>query len=211
MELHDAIRRRAMVRSFSTRPVDPAVVDRILRAALSAPTAGNTGATAWVVLEGPDQVSRYWEAATDEDWRTRSARWPGLKRAPVVLLAYADRDAYVARYAEVDKMASGLGENAESWPVPYWFGDAAFGVMVALLGAVDAGLGACILGSFRGEVALAQSLAIPPGWLLFCAVVLGHPDGADHRSLSLDRIRPPTEARIHRGGWEGREAVETPE
>ena len=57
VELHEAIRRRAMVRSFSSRPVDRAEVDRILLAALRAPTAGNTQGTAWVVLEGPEQTA----------------------------------------------------------------------------------------------------------------------------------------------------------
>ena len=73
-----------------------------------------------------------------------------------------------------------LGRRA--WPVPYWYGDAAFGVMAALLGAVDAGLGACILGAFRGEAELARVIGVPAEWRLFCAVVLGHPDGDDRRS-----------------------------
>ena len=59
--------------------------------------------------------------------------------------------------------------------MPYWTGDAAFGVMTVLLGAVDAGLGACILGNFRGEAALAESLGVPDGWDLFAAVALGRP------------------------------------
>jgi nitroreductase len=85
--------------------------------------------------------------------------------------------------------------------VPYWTGDAAFGVMAVLLGAVDAGLGACILGAFRGETALADRLGVPDGWRLFCAVALGRPDGNDHRSPSLDRTGPAPSARIHRGRW----------
>ena len=72
MELHEAIRRRAMVRSFSSEPVDPAVVDRILDGALRAPTAGNTGGTAWVVLDGPEQTSAYFDATTDACWRDAS-------------------------------------------------------------------------------------------------------------------------------------------
>jgi nitroreductase len=201
MELHDAIARRAMVRSFSADPVDPAAVDRLLRAALRSPTAGNTGGTAWVVLEGPMQTSSYWQAATDEEWRRASRRWPGLKRAPVLLLSYTSPDAYLARYAENDKSGSGLGKQTEVWPVPYWFGDAAFGMMAVLLAAVDSGLGACILGNFRGEAALAASLGVPRGWRLFGAVALGHPDGADRPSPSLSRPRPPDGARIRRGRW----------
>ena len=191
-----------MVRSFSSEPVDPGVVDCLLRAALRSPTAGNTAGTAWVALEGHEQTARYWEVATDPEWRrVNPGRFEGLRRAPVVLLAYASPPAYVARYAEPDKDDPRLGAAAERWPVPYWHGDAAFGVMTVLLGAVDAGLGACILGSFRGEEALAETLHVPDGWLLFAGVVLGHPDGNDHRSASLERRVPAWSERIHRGGW----------
>ncbi len=199
MELHEAIDRRAMVRSFSPEPVDPDVVDRILVAALRSPTAGNTGGTAWVVLEGPEQTSLYFDATTDQDWRRTARRSDGLRRAPVVLLSYSAADLYVARYGEQDKVASGLGAGSERWPVPYWTGDAAFGVMTVLLGAVDAGLGACILGAFRGETALAECLGVPSEWRLFAAVAIGRPDGRDQRSRSLDRPRPAAAARIHRG------------
>jgi nitroreductase len=201
MELHDAIRRRAMVRSFSAEPVEPHVLERILSDALRAPTAGNTRGTAWVVLEGPEQTSLYFDATTDEEWRRRSHRWEGLRRVPVVLLAYSCPELYVARYAEPDKLASGLDRDAAAWPVPYWTGDAAFGVMAVLLGAVDAGLGACILGTFRGEATLAERLGVPDGWQLFAAVALGRPDGNDHPSPSLGRNGPGDADRVHRGGW----------
>jgi nitroreductase len=202
MELHEAIRRRAMVRSFSSDPIDADVVDCLLRAALRSPTAGNTGGTAWVVLVGHEQTVRYWEVATDEAWRRANpGRFEGLRRAPVVLLAYTRPSAYVARYAEPDKHDARLGTAVEEWPVPYWYGDAAFGVMTVLLGAVDAGLGACMLGSFRGEATLAETLGVPDGWRLFGGVVLGRPDGKDHRSASLDRRPPAATGRVHRGAW----------
>ncbi len=191
-----------MVRSFATTPVDPAVVDRIVLQALRSPTAGNAGGTAWVVLEGPAQTALYFDATTDEPWRSEHPQWhAGLSRAPVVLLAYASARLYVDRYGEPDKAAAGLGESEEHWPIPYWTGDAAFGVMAALLGAVDAGLGACILGAFRGEAELARVLGVPDGWRLFGAVVVGHPDGNDRRSPSLRRRLPPRSTRLHRGGW----------
>ena len=69
MELQEAIRRRAMVRSFGADPVPPETLDRILRGALRSPTAGNSRGTAWVVLEGPDQTSVYLDATVDEEWR----------------------------------------------------------------------------------------------------------------------------------------------
>ncbi len=201
MDLHEAIRRRAMVRSYAADPVDPTVVDGIVRAALRAPNAGNTAGTSWVVLSGPAETTAYWEATTDETWRTTSPRAAGLSRAPVILLAYASADEYVARYAEPDKADRHLGRHDTEWHVPYWIGDAAFGVMTVLLAAVDAGLGACVLGNFRGENELAHALSVPPAWRLFCAVTLGRPDGNDHRSRSLDRSRPDPTARIHHGSW----------
>lgn len=202
MELGEAVRRRAMVRSFSAEPVERAVVARILEAALRAPTAGNTGGTAWVALLGPEETEDYWQATTDEAWRARNPdRAAGLRRAAAVLLAYACPEVYVARYREGDKAGSGLGAGADAWPVPYWHGDAAFGVMTVLLAAVDAGLGACMLGAFRGEAALAEVLGTPEGWRLFGAVALGHPDGNDHRSQSLDRAQGDADGRIHWGSW----------
>jgi nitroreductase len=190
-----------MVRSFSSQPVDRAIVDRLLHDALRAPTAGNTGGTAWVVLEGPEETGVYFDATTDPEWRSVSGRWEGLRRAAVVLLCYSSPDLYIARYREPDKVRSGLGGGRDAWPVDYWTGDAAFAVMTVLLGAVDSGLGACVLGAFRGGADLAGRWGVPPEWQLFCAVALGHPDGNDHRSPSLEREGPEPSARIHRGRW----------
>jgi nitroreductase len=202
VELQEAIRRRSMVRSFSTEPVPDGIVDGMLHAALRSPTAGNSRGTSWVVLEGPLQTARYFDATTDATWRAEHPEWnEGLRRAPVVLLAYTSPEAYVARYAEADKSSSGLGSGVEAWPVPYWYGDAAFGVMAVLLAAVDAGLGCCVLGAFRGEDELAARLGVPDGWRLFCAVLLGHSDARQHHSASLDRTSPTTSGRIHRGRW----------
>ena len=202
MDVHRALLSRRMCRSFSPEPVDQAVLEGILGAVLRSPTAGNTAGTAWVVLNGPDQTSAYWEATTDAAWRAANPEWAsGLMRAPVVLLSYASAGAYLARYSEPDKARSALGSSEAAWPVPYWFGDAAFGAMAVLLCAVDAGLGACVLGNFRGEAALASSLGVPDAWRLFGAVALGTPAGDSHRSRSLDRDVPPASDRIHRGRW----------
>jgi len=211
VEFHEAIRRRAMVRSFSSEGVDRALLDRLLAAALRSPTAGNAGGTAWVVLEGTEETEVYWEATTDEAWRRRNRElYRGLRSAPVVLLAYCSPGAYLARYAEVDKSDSGLGAGPDAWPVPYWFGDAAFGVLTVLLGAVDAGLGACLLGNFREEEELGRELRVPADWRLFGAVILGHPDGGDHRPLSLDRAQPDRHERVHRGAWQARDIGSVP-
>jgi nitroreductase len=236
MELTDALRARRMVRSFADRPLDRELVDALVADALRAPTAGNTGGTAWLVLTEAGRRATYWEQTTTDDWRRRSRRWPGLSRAPVVALSLTSPSAYVARYVEADKAGSGLGSTSAAgdggidgierstggeggagrggvdargggasgeaaWPVPYWFGDAAFATMTLLLRAADARIGACFLGNFRGEAAVLAALGVPAGWRLFGTVLLGHPDGLDHRSASLDRPRPATAERLHHDRW----------
>lgn len=206
MELEEAVRRRRMVRSFAPEPLEPGLVDGLLDASLRAPTAGNTRGVSWLVLEGA-QTARYWDHATTAAWRAASERFAGLSRAPVVALSVCSPAAYVARYGEADKVASGLGPvegdggGAAAWTVPYWFGDAAFSVMALLLGATAAGIGAAFLGNFRGEEELLAALGVPPGWRLFGAVLLGRPDGHDHRSPSLGRQPEAGAGTVHRDRW----------
>ena len=159
-------------------------MDGLLAEALAAPSAGNTQGREFVVLDGPDQTARYWQATTDADWRARSRRFEGLSRAPVVVLAFSDPDAYVGRYAEPDK-ARADGAEVE-WVVPYWHVDASFAVMTLLLGATDRGIGAAFLGNFRGEEALKEALGVPAGMRWLGAVLLGHPAPRPTR-----RVGPP--------------------
>ncbi len=198
-----------MVRSFSAAPLDPGQLGRLFDDALRAPTAGNSRGVAWLLLEGPAQTDIYWNAVTTAEWRARARRWKGLSAAPVVSLALASPSAYLRRYSEPDKSASGLGaasrggQGENGWPVPYWFGDAAFSTMTVLLGAVELGIGACFLGNFRGERVLLEALGVPDEWRLFGAVLLGHPAPDDPPSGSLSRPRQPRGAQLFRGAWGG--------
>lgn len=202
MELHDAVRRRRMVRAFDPdRPVPPDVLDRVLDTARRAPSAGFSQGFAVVVLQGAEQTSAYWTATTTPEWCATSPRWAGLTSAPVILLPLAQRQAYLDRYAEADKQGSGL-DQAEAWPVPYWLVDTAFATMLILLAATDEGLGACLLGIFRGEQELAAELGIPPSYQPIGAVALGWPSPeGDRPSPSLARGRRPLEEVVHRGRW----------
>jgi nitroreductase len=153
---------------------------------------------AWLVLEGPDTAA-YWAHTTTDEWRRSARRWPGFEAAPVVALALFSEAAYERRYGEADKRR--FATAVADWPVPYWVGDAAFAVLALLLGATDAGLGACFLGNFRGEPALLAGLEVPDDWRLFGAVAMGHPAAADPRSASLDRPVVRRAGRVHRGAW----------
>jgi nitroreductase len=199
VELTDAVARRHMTRNFSATPLGPGVVDGLLATALRAPSAGHTQGREFVVLEGPAETSAYWQATTDQTWRDGSRRFAGLSRAPVVILVFADPEAYVARYREPDKARTD-GVEVE-WVVPFWFVDAAFATMNLLLAATDGGIGAAFLGNFRGEDRLRSALGVPQRLRWLGAVLLGEAAQPDPRSTSSARPRRTVEDSVHRGRW----------
>src|SRR5262245_21940196 len=101
-----------MTRSFAAdRPVDAGTLERLVDLAARAPSAGKTQGWHLVVLEGAD-TDGFWDVTLPAEERDAFG-WPGLLDAPTIALVLADPDAYVSRYAEPDKVASGLGESAD--------------------------------------------------------------------------------------------------
>ena len=188
-----------MCRSFEDRPVDREVVDRIVNNARRAPSAGFSQGWAFVVLEGKNQTAVFWNTTSDAAWRA-DPTWPGLLRAPVIILPLAHRQTYLSRYSEPDKAGLGL-EDEHRWPVPVWLVDTAFATMVMLLTAADAGLGALFFGIARGERELLAALGVPGGYQPIGAVALGWPADDDRPSPSLTRGRRPENEVVHRGHW----------
>lgn len=199
MELAQAVARRRMVRAFRPDPLPAEVVDRLIDQARRGPSAGNSQGTAFVVLSGPAETDRYWRAALPPALRSSFA-WPGLLHAPVLVVVWCSSAAYVARYGEADKASTGLGAGPDAWPVPYWWVDAGAAVQTLLLGAVDAGLGACFFGLFDCEPSVAAALGVPEGWRAVGTVGLGHP-AQDRSSRSVARGRRPWAEVVHRGRW----------
>ena len=199
MELTDVVRRRRMVRAFTTEPVEPGVVDALCDLARRAPSAGNSQAVAFLVLDDPEATDRYWSTTLSEE-RRAGFRWPGLVSAPVLVVVATRPDTYVARYGEPDKASTGLGAAPEAWPVPYWWVDAGAAVEHLLLGAVDAELGACLFGLFEHEAAVAEAFGVPDDWRLVGTVALGHP-APDEPGRSAPRPRRPLGEVVHRSSW----------
>lgn len=195
----DVLRRRRMVRNFTDEPLDAAAVDRLLDAARRAPSAGRSQGLDLVVLAGPAETGRYWDV-TLPPARRAGFRWPGLLRAPVLVLPYVRPAAYVERYAEPDKAATGLGGGVERWPVPYWHVDAGMAVMAMLLSALDEGLGALFFGQFGHADAVRAALGVPGDREPVGTVAVGHP-APDAPGRSAGRPGRPAAEVVHRGGW----------
>ncbi|HWJ97869.1 MAG TPA: nitroreductase family protein [Acidimicrobiales bacterium] len=199
MHLDDVIRGRRMVRSFTGEAVPADLLDALCDLARRAPSAGNSQGLDLLVLRGPAEVGAYWDVTLPSP-RRAGFRWPGLVAAPALVLVVTDPAAYVARYGEDDKASTGLGTGADAWPVPYWWVDAGAAIEHLLLGAVDAGLGACLFGLFGHEQAVADAFGVPPGRRIVGTIALGRP-APDEPGRSARRPRRGLDDVIHRGCW----------
>ena len=205
-----------MVRRYDPdRPVDPTVLDRMLANAVRAPSAGFSQGWAFLVLDRPDDVARFWAATTpaapsdpggpaaqDGLEAGEPSGWlRGMRTAPVVVVPLSHRDAYLDRYAQPDKGWTDRDETR--WPVPYWHIDTGMASLLILQTAVDEGLGACFFGIPPERIgAFHAEFGVPEAYTPIGAITVGHrvqDTGAKGSPTSRAR-RTPAEV-VHRGHW----------
>ena len=200
MEFAEVVRRRRMTRSFDGRPVAAPALERVIDTARRGPSAGFSQGLDLLVLVGPEQTQRYWEVSFPDPAGRARFRWPELFAAPVLILPLVSSEAYLARYREADKALTARTELAD-WPVPYWWVDGGMAVMLALLAAVDEGLGALFFGIFDEHLdAFRAAFGVPEELRPIGAMAVGH-RAPDTPSPSLRRGRRAVEEVVHRGHW----------
>jgi nitroreductase len=198
MELREAVRNRRMIRSYDPdRPISRETLEMLLKLAVRAPSAGHTQGWRFLVLDDITSRDRFWAATSDDPpdrWRER------LQRAPVLVVFFSDRDAYLDRYAEPDK---GWTDRDEArWPVPYWHVDTGMAAMIFLLAAQDEGLAACFFGVPPDRwTALFDAFHVPASLTPVGVISLGHP-APDLRSPSLKRGRRPLSDVVRYGSFD---------
>ena len=188
-----------MAHAFERRPVEPAVIDRLLDTARRAPSAGFSQGSDFLVLDEPGAVARFWELTEDPAFPQ-----PAEELAvgpPVLVLAFSDPGRYLARYSQPDKIAFRL-DRAEAWPVKFWDTDTAMACMLLLLAAVDAGLGGWFFGVGYGDDGLRREFGVPDDRQLIGVVGLGY-EGVDERrrGSAYSLSRRPLEEMVHRNRW----------
>ncbi len=203
------LRRRRSVRRFDPdRPVTPEVLQRILGAALRAPSAGHTQGVTLLALDRAEHVAAYWRVTADDPGDADDPWLRGMRTAPVLVTVWTSERAYLDRYAEPDKGWTDRDENR--WSAPYWYVDAGMAAMNVLLAAVDQGLGACFFGvptDRRDEVR--QRFAVPADQLSVGVIALGHPAGGS-RGSAAKRPKLAQDVRIRKGIWTVHEGHESP-
>ncbi len=195
MDFSDVLARRRMVRNYTDDPIEPDTLEAVARAALRAPSAGNSQALGVVVVTNPETRRIIADLAGEQSYLDGGFD-PWISRAPAHIVISVSEDVYHRRYGEPDK----LGPDGEiAWPVPFWWIDAGAAMMAVLLSAVDHGLGAGFLG-VHSLPALADVLGLPEEQKPIGVITLGHP-AADKRSGSLDRRPATANVTVHRERW----------
>lgn len=202
MEFQQVVDRRRMIRNYADHPVDPGVIDRALRNATRAPSAGFTQGWAFLVLDQPADVRRYWESATEPEQLADPDDWlAGMLRAPVIVLPCSSKDAYLDRYAEPDKGVADRNEGR--WRVPYWHMDTAMAALLILQTVVDEGLGALFFGIPTERIDdVRRDFAIPESHNPIGAITIGHlAEDVGVPGSPKVRRRVPLDELVHRGRW----------
>jgi nitroreductase len=197
MEFREVLRRRHMIRSYQEgRSVPTDAVEAILRAALRAPSAGFTQGVSLLVLGSATERETFWQVVADTD-----TTWlRGIRAAPVLVLVWTSKEAYLDRYAEPDK--GWTDRDPTRWSAPYWFVDAGMASMAALLSAVDQHLGACFFGIPAGRIAaVREAFGVPMSQLSVGVISLGYPAPAPAMGSATRRPRKRASESIHRGTW----------
>ena len=196
MEFRDVILKRRMVRNFADKPVDPAILDRILELVRHAPSAGFTQGQSFIVVTSPEKRKAI-AATCEEDEYVQRGFAPFISKAPVLLIPCTSEAAYHRRYQEADKVNEDGSEIP--WPVPYWFMDIGCAVMIALLAAIDEGLVSAFAGS-KDLAALRALLDIPAEVTPVGVISLGY-RAPDVPSPSLQRGRKADAEYVHHERW----------
>ncbi len=163
----DPVLSRRSIRKYTDQPVDDATVERLLRAAMAAPSAGNQQPWQFVVLRDRDTLR-----AVDE-WHPYAKMLP---ESPVAVVVCAD-------------------PTSAKWP-QMWVQDCAAATENLLIEAELLGLGAVWLGIHplpEREAALRELLGIPAHVVPFAIVPFGWPAQRKEPSGRYDAARVHSE------------------
>ena len=173
MDLWDVISRRHSIREYAEdRDVPHDLVDRILDAAIQAPSAGNRQSWHFIVVRNKRLKSALAQAAFGQMF---------VAEAPVVIAVCAVPERSGARYGN---------RGAEL----YTLQDTAAATEHILLAATALGLGSCWVGAFD-EPSAAKALELPEELRPVALVPIGYPRRTSSRSTGRHDIAKVSELR----------------
>ncbi len=152
MDVIECIKARKSVRAFEKRHVDDEIIEKLLEAAVNAPSAGNAQDWEFVVVKRDDFKDLLSKAAFGQEF---------IKEAPVVIVVCTN----------LRRIYQNYGERGVSL---YCIQDTAAATENMLLAACNYGLGACWVGAFNEEK-VRQILYLPEHVRPLVIVPIGYP------------------------------------
>lgn len=152
MELDDVLLKRRSVRKFSSEPVSSEMIDKLLHAAMSGPSAVNLRPWEFYIVTDPAAIAKL------------------------------NKVGYANYFSPLMIVVAGNSKHFLPAPASdYWIEDVSAATENILLEATNLGLGACWCGVYPGklrEKQVTDILKMPPDHIPFCIIIIGHPDGA---------------------------------
>ena len=158
METFATIKTRRSVRAYEDRPIDKAVLEEILGAALLAPSWKNTQTAGYIVVESPEMKRKLLEALPPYNQRI-------VATAPAVVVMTT-----VHGRSGFERDGSFTTKKEDRWEIF----DAGIACQTLCLAAWEKGIGSCIMGIYDEE-RLPDLLEVPEGQLVTAVVALGYP------------------------------------
>lgn len=202
MEFRDVLRRRRMVRAYTSEPVPRETLERIVATIRRAPSAGFSQGQRFVVVTADDRKHALADAV-GEEYYVEQGFEPWISGAAAIVVVCTREDDYHDRYRQPDKLDE---EGAEiEWPVPYWHVDAGKAAMLVMLAAIDEGLAAGVFGFPAERLSrIRELLNLPPDVTPVEAITIGRPgndDASDRLSSRGTRPRKPLDELVRWERW----------
>jgi nitroreductase len=163
METLECIKARTSVRSYKPDPIPEVLLNKILEAAVNAPSAGNMQDWEFVIVKDSGNRKALSDAAQGQIF---------VAQAPVVIVVCSDLKRISAAYGS-------RGENL------YSIQDTAAAVQNIMLAACDLGLGTCWVGAFR-EDKVRSLLSLPEHVRPLAIIPMGYPSSIPKKPKRSD-------------------------
>ncbi len=168
MNVLEALHTRRAVRDYQNRPVDAVTIDRLLHAAVLAPSAMNSQPWRFIVIQDAARLKRYSDLAkanllADAAQHAKTEHYRALLGTPEFNIFYN-----AGTLVTIGVETRGPFSEADAWL-------AAGNLMLA---ACEAGLGSCSIGFALGVLntpEVKQELQIPPEGYALAPILLGYP------------------------------------
>ena len=168
MELMDTVRNRRAVREYTDAPIDRATIERVINAAILAPSAMNLQPWAFAAMANRDRIDEY--AGRIKSWLLTD-----FSRTPfdASLRTLIEDDNY-SIFHHAPAIVLVLAKSAQ----PQANEDCCLAAENLMLAARDEGLGTCCIGLARPWFNLRSTkheLGLPEQYEVVLPIVLGHP------------------------------------